>query len=284
MSEPNPITTAPTASTTTTTTNAAAPTTARRSYRACLNCRKHKTKCDLGDVDAPRSSPCSKCKRTRTECVFSEGRRGARANTAEKRRRSVDESRRRSSEDRDLEDDSEDGYGTRRRKDREPRTSRSRRTPEAQSRGDLDRRRGSDRRDRDRHDDRRDRRGADSRDRDYDNGYARTDRHRMGGYSSSSRGGYERGYSSSAHVPDRATGFIQLQGDDRMDGSAGERLGDGEVRVERIPIGPGEAYRTFYQNNAGTLHNGQGLSTAAYEPFRSTAQSRSALENAALVS
>ena len=59
-----------------------------------------------------------------------------------------------------------------------------------------------------------------------------------------------------------------------MDGSTGERL----------VVGPGEALRTFYQNNAGTLHTGQGLSGAAYEPFRSTAQSRSALESAALVS
>ena len=53
---------------------------ARRSYRACLNCRRHKTKCDLGDVNAPQSPPCSKCKRTRTECVFSAGRRGGRSN------------------------------------------------------------------------------------------------------------------------------------------------------------------------------------------------------------
>lgn len=51
-----------------------------RSYRACINCRTHKTKCDLGDVNNPISPPCSRCKRERKDCVFGESRRGGRAN------------------------------------------------------------------------------------------------------------------------------------------------------------------------------------------------------------
>jgi hypothetical protein len=51
-----------------------------RSYRACTNCRTHKTKCDLGDVNNPISPPCSRCKRERKECEFAESRRGGRAN------------------------------------------------------------------------------------------------------------------------------------------------------------------------------------------------------------
>lgn len=51
-----------------------------RSYRACTNCRIHKTKCDLGDVNNPISPPCSRCKRERKHCEFAESRRGGRAN------------------------------------------------------------------------------------------------------------------------------------------------------------------------------------------------------------
>ncbi|KAJ9125495.1 hypothetical protein QFC22_000456 [Naganishia vaughanmartiniae] len=51
-----------------------------RSYRACINCRTHKTKCDLGDVNNPIPPPCSRCKRERKECVFGESKRGGRAN------------------------------------------------------------------------------------------------------------------------------------------------------------------------------------------------------------
>lgn len=60
----------------------AAPPTAKltRSYRACINCRTHKTKCDLGDVNNPIPPPCSRCKRERKECVFGESKRGGRAN------------------------------------------------------------------------------------------------------------------------------------------------------------------------------------------------------------
>lgn len=56
------------------------PAKATRSYRACTNCRAHKTKCDLGDVNNPISPPCSRCKRERKVCEFAESRRGGRAN------------------------------------------------------------------------------------------------------------------------------------------------------------------------------------------------------------
>ena len=56
------------------------PAKAIRSYRACTNCRAHKTKCDLGDVNNPISPPCSRCKRERKHCEFAESRRGGRAN------------------------------------------------------------------------------------------------------------------------------------------------------------------------------------------------------------
>ncbi|ADV23934.1 specific RNA polymerase II transcription factor, putative [Cryptococcus gattii WM276] len=48
----------------------------RRGYRACLHCRSRKAKCDLGDIDAPSSPPCSRCKRESRECVFAPSRRG----------------------------------------------------------------------------------------------------------------------------------------------------------------------------------------------------------------
>ncbi|WWD19773.1 hypothetical protein CI109_104237 [Kwoniella shandongensis] len=48
----------------------------KRGYRACLHCRSRKAKCDLGDIDAPSSPPCSRCKRESRECVFAPSRRG----------------------------------------------------------------------------------------------------------------------------------------------------------------------------------------------------------------
>ncbi|WRT70083.1 uncharacterized protein IL334_007077 [Kwoniella shivajii] len=48
----------------------------KRSYRACLHCRSRKAKCDLGDIDAPSSPPCTRCKRESRECVFAPSRRG----------------------------------------------------------------------------------------------------------------------------------------------------------------------------------------------------------------
>lgn len=58
----------------------AAPT---RLYRACLPCRKRKTRCDLGDPNDPSEPPCARCRREgrgKEGCVFVEGRRGGRRN------------------------------------------------------------------------------------------------------------------------------------------------------------------------------------------------------------
>lgn len=48
----------------------------RRNYKACLNCRTRKVRCDLGPVEAPHDPPCARCRRERKECVFAESRRG----------------------------------------------------------------------------------------------------------------------------------------------------------------------------------------------------------------
>ena len=48
----------------------------RRNYKACLNCRTRKVRCDLGPVEAPHDPPCARCKRERKECVFADSRRG----------------------------------------------------------------------------------------------------------------------------------------------------------------------------------------------------------------
>lgn len=62
-----------------------------RSYKACLNCRTRKVKCDLGSVDAPRSPPCARCVRERRDCVFGELRRGGYALVAEGKRRRMEQ-------------------------------------------------------------------------------------------------------------------------------------------------------------------------------------------------
>ena len=43
---------------------------------ASLHCRSRKAKCDLGDIEAPSSPPCSRCRRESRECVFAPSRRG----------------------------------------------------------------------------------------------------------------------------------------------------------------------------------------------------------------
>lgn len=48
----------------------------KRGYKACLNCRTRKVKCDLGPFDNPHDPPCVRCKRERRECVFPETKRG----------------------------------------------------------------------------------------------------------------------------------------------------------------------------------------------------------------
>ncbi|ODV80359.1 uncharacterized protein CANTADRAFT_89915 [Suhomyces tanzawaensis NRRL Y-17324] len=52
----------------------------RRNYRACLNCRVRKVKCDLGPVDNPRDGKCARCQRERKDCVFVESKRGGMGN------------------------------------------------------------------------------------------------------------------------------------------------------------------------------------------------------------
>lgn len=44
----------------------------RRSYKACLNCRLRKIKCDLGPLDNPHEPPCRRCKREGRSCEFIE--------------------------------------------------------------------------------------------------------------------------------------------------------------------------------------------------------------------
>lgn len=48
----------------------------KRGYKACLNCKTRKIKCDLGSFDNPRDPPCVRCKRERKECIFTEHKRG----------------------------------------------------------------------------------------------------------------------------------------------------------------------------------------------------------------
>lgn len=57
----------------------------RRNYRACLNCRLRKVKCDLGSVDDPEPGKCARCKRERKDCVFVESRRKGQSNAKRKR-------------------------------------------------------------------------------------------------------------------------------------------------------------------------------------------------------
>lgn len=42
----------------------------RRNYKACLNCRLKKVKCDLGPIDKPNPPPCARCRREQRECLF----------------------------------------------------------------------------------------------------------------------------------------------------------------------------------------------------------------------
>lgn len=48
----------------------------RRNYKACLNCRLRKVKCELGSVDSPIEGKCARCRRERKDCVFVDSRRG----------------------------------------------------------------------------------------------------------------------------------------------------------------------------------------------------------------
>lgn len=64
----------------------------KRNYRACLNCRVRKVKCDLGPVDNPRLGKCARCLRERKDCVFVDSKRGGNSNIVQgKRKRSFSE-------------------------------------------------------------------------------------------------------------------------------------------------------------------------------------------------
>lgn len=52
----------------------------RRSYKACLNCRAKKIRCDLGDLASPSDPPCARCRREGKKCEFSVSRRGGAGN------------------------------------------------------------------------------------------------------------------------------------------------------------------------------------------------------------
>jgi Fungal Zn(2)-Cys(6) binuclear cluster domain len=54
----------------------------KRTYQACLPCRKRKVRCDLGDIDAP-NPPCVRCRRERKDCVFSTKNAGADGNSVD---------------------------------------------------------------------------------------------------------------------------------------------------------------------------------------------------------
>ena len=59
----------------------------KRNYRACLNCRLRKVKCDLGPVDNPHDGKCARCLRERKDCVFVESKRGGSANVINGKRK-----------------------------------------------------------------------------------------------------------------------------------------------------------------------------------------------------
>ncbi|ODV97496.1 hypothetical protein PACTADRAFT_37052 [Pachysolen tannophilus NRRL Y-2460] len=63
----------------------------KRNYKACLNCRTRKVKCDLGSVDFPNDPPCARCRRERRECIFVESRRGGSANFSAGKKRKIEE-------------------------------------------------------------------------------------------------------------------------------------------------------------------------------------------------
>ena len=47
----------------------------KRTYQACIPCRRRKVRCDLGSVDNPHDPPCVRCRRESKECYFSATRR-----------------------------------------------------------------------------------------------------------------------------------------------------------------------------------------------------------------
>lgn len=61
--------------------NISAPPLHKRTYQACIPCRKRKVRCDLGPVDEPHDPPCVRCRREAKECYFSATRRKRKADS-----------------------------------------------------------------------------------------------------------------------------------------------------------------------------------------------------------
>lgn len=80
----------------------------RRNYRACLNCRVRKVKCDLGPVESPREGKCARCLRERKDCVFVDLKRGGAQNVALGKRKREE---RRDSQEVKRQDRSQSFYG-----------------------------------------------------------------------------------------------------------------------------------------------------------------------------
>lgn len=59
------------------------PPTHKRTYQACIPCRRRKVRCDLGPVDDPHEPPCVRCRRESKECFFSATRRKRKADGGE---------------------------------------------------------------------------------------------------------------------------------------------------------------------------------------------------------
>lgn len=55
----------------------------KRTYQACIPCRRRKVRCDLGPVDDPHEPPCVRCRRESKECFFSATRRKRKADDGE---------------------------------------------------------------------------------------------------------------------------------------------------------------------------------------------------------
>jgi len=56
--------------------------TGKRSFRACLRCRRRKTKCDLDGSSGRKEPPCRSCHLSGNDCVLVQSRRGQRRNKA----------------------------------------------------------------------------------------------------------------------------------------------------------------------------------------------------------
>ncbi|KAI8634157.1 C6 transcription factor [Xylariaceae sp. FL1651] len=63
--------------------------TGKRSYRACLRCRRRKTKCNLDGIGEPKRAPCLSCHESGSECVLVESKRGGNFRSRQPKARTV---------------------------------------------------------------------------------------------------------------------------------------------------------------------------------------------------